>query len=42
MGKEKRNRENKEKNGKGKQIEKEKGGRWFLPQFSGVPMVGTH
>ena len=40
-GKEKRKREKKEKKGKGKEIEKEEGGRRFLPQFIGVPTVET-
>ena len=33
--------EKKEKKGKGKEREKGEGGRWFLPQFIGVLMVGT-
>ena len=40
-GKEKRKRKKKEKKGKGKEREKKEGGRWFLPQFIGVPTVGT-
>ena len=40
-GKEKRKREKKEKKREGKEREKEEGGRRFLPQFIGVPMVGT-
>ena len=40
-GKEKRKREKKEKKGKGKEIEKEEGGRRFLHQFIGVPTVET-
>ena len=40
-GKKKRKREKKEKKGKGKEREKYEGGRRFLPQFIGVPTIGT-
>ena len=40
-GKEKRKREKKEKKGKRKEIEKDEGGRLFLPQFIGIPKVET-
>ena len=40
-GKEKRKREKKENKGKGKEREKEERGGQFLPQYIGVPTVGT-